>query len=336
MKLALNQLSRHVTTTLAPIYLLSGDEILLQLEAVDAIRQAAQQQGYHDRQQFQHTSSFDWQQLMVAANSQSLFSSQSLLELTLPTGKPGDKGAKMITAYAANPPKDKVLLITTPKLPASSTKTTWVKAIERVGVSITIWPIKPEQLPQWLTQRLHKVGLKATHAAALLLAERFEGNLLAASQAIEKLRLHHGDNTTLSEADIAQAVSDHARFDVFSLVDHAVAGNPRKVLRIFNAIQAEAGEPTVILWALSREIRQLSQMAVALQKNTPLSQVMQQHHVWEKRKPLVKKALARHTAATLAALLQRASQIDSIIKGATLGDKWLALEQLSLQLAGLT
>ena len=189
MKLDAGQLDSHLQGDLAPVYLLSGDETLLVQEAADTIRQAAQQKGFTERQVMHVDRSFDWNALNDAANALSLFAEQRLIELRLPTGKPGDAGRKALQAWAEQPPQDTILLIITCKLEASVSKTKWHKAMDKLGKNIVIWPLDANRLTAWVSGRMRERGLQPDTAAVELLTQRIEGNLLAAAQEVEKLVL---------------------------------------------------------------------------------------------------------------------------------------------------
>jgi len=220
MKLAPAQLAKHLQGSLAPVYVISGDDPLLCQEAADAIRSAARQQGFDERQVFSADANFDWGTLLQAGASMSLFAEKRLLELRLPSGKPGDKGAAALIEYCSRPAEDTLLLISLPKLDGSAQKTKWGKALVEGQDTqfIQIWPVDAAQLPQWIRQRLSQAGLSAQQDAVELIAARVEGNLLAAAQEIEKLKLM-AEGGQITVETVQAAVADSARFDVFGLVD---------------------------------------------------------------------------------------------------------------------
>ena len=336
MKLAPAQLAKHLQGGLAPVYIVSGDDPLLCQEAADAIRMAARQQGFDERQVFSADASFDWGTLLQAGASMSLFAEKRLLELRLPSGKPGDKGAAFIE-YCSRPAEDTVLLISLPKLDASAQKTKWGKALVEGAQTqfIQIWPVDSSQLPQWIRQRLSQSGLSATQDAVELIAARVEGNLLAAAQEIEKLKLMAEDGQ-ITVQTVQGAVADSARFDVFGLMDAILNGEPAHALRMLEGLRGEGVEPPVILWALARELRVLANIALQYSQGTPLEKCFNQARppIWDKRKPLVSKALQRHSAQRWAQLLLEAQRIDAQIKGQAAGSPWMSLSRLSLLMAG--
>lgn len=337
MKLSPAQLGKHLQGSLAPVYVVSGDEHLLCQEACDAIRAACRQQAFSERQVLSVESGFDWGQLLEAGANLSLFAEKRLLELRIPSGKPGDKGAVALLHYLARPAEDTVLLISLPKLDGSTQKTKWAKAlIDGKDVQfLQVWPVDAAQLPQWIRQRLSQAGLAADQEAVELIAARVEGNLLAAAQEIEKLKLlAEGGRVT---ADTVQAaVADSARYDVFGLIDAALQGHPEHSLRMLEGLRGEGIEAPVILWALARELRLLANIAQQYAQGVPLERAFSQARppVWDKRRPLVSKALQRHDVAGWQRLLMAAQLIDEQIKGQAEGDPWIGLSNLCLQLSG--
>ena len=340
MKLDVSQLDSHLQRDLSPVYILSGDETLLVQEAADAIRQAAHLKGFSERQVMHVDRSFDWNALYDAASAMSLFAEQRLIELRLPTGKPGDAGRKALEAWAAQPPEDTILLIITGKLEASVSKTKWHKAMDKIAKNIVVWPLDANRLTSWVGGRLRDRGLQPDAAAVELLTQRVEGNLLAAAQEIEKLVLLHGSGA-ISIDDIDDAVADNARFDIYKLVDTALSGDVAYTQRMFNRLRDEGAEPVLVLWVLSRELRSLAKMAgeSASAAGRPdaakVDQVMTSYRVWQKRKPLIKKALMKYGPRRWQGLLIAAARIDGVIKGQSAGNVWDELLQLCLALAGL-
>ncbi|KRW71128.1 DNA polymerase III subunit delta [Stutzerimonas nitrititolerans] len=337
MKLPPAQLGKHLQGSLAPVYVVSGDEHLLCQEACDAIRAACRQQAFSERQVLSVESGFDWGQLLEAGANLSLFAERRLLELRIPSGKPGDKGAAALLHYLARPAEDTVLLISLPKLDGSTQKTKWAKAlIDGKDVQfLQVWPVDAAQLPQWIRQRLSQAGLAADQEAVELIAARVEGNLLAAAQEIEKLKLLAEDGRVTADT-VQAAVADSARYDVFGLIDAALQGHPEHSLRMLEGLRGEGIEAPVILWALARELRLLANIAQQYAQGVPLERAFSQARppVWDKRRPLVSKALQRHDVAGWQRLLMAAQLIDEQIKGQAEGDPWIGLSNICLQLSG--
>lgn len=335
MKLKPEQIAAHLQRTLAPIYLVCGDEPLQVAEACDAIRARARESGCSERLLFNVETGFDWNALLQARDSLSLFAERRLVELRLPGGKPGEAGAKVLREYAARPAADDVLLVISAKIDKDAQRSKWFTALEQAGVVVQVWPVKPGQLPAWIERRMRTRGLQPSPEAVALLAERMEGNLLAGAQEIEKLLLLHGSGA-VDGAAVTAAVSDSARYSVYDLVDRAVTGDAVAVTRILRGLQGEGEEPIVVLWALSREIRALASMAEELRRGGAVEQLLVKHRIWENRKLLVRNALKRCPPQLLRRLLRQAGRVDRIAKGVTAGNVWDELLQVALGLAGIT
>ena len=337
MKLNATQLQRQLAEGLAPVYVVSGDDPLLSGESADLIRSACRAAGSEERLVFHVDRSFDWGQVREASNSLSLFAQQRLIELRIPGGKPGDEGAKALLAWLNDPPPDTTLLVILPRLDGSAQRTKWAKALIEHPHSrfLQIWPIDAHQLPGWMRDRLAAAGLHATPDALELLSTRVEGNLLAAAQEIEKLKLFC-EGGQLDLETVQQAVADSARFDIFKLTDALLEGNAQHALRILHGLRGEGTEAPVILWAISRELRSLHNMAHDLARGIPLDKVFssQRPPVWDKRKPLLSRALQRHSAADWARLLRLAQQADEQIKGQATGSAWDTFGLMLVQAAG--
>lgn len=333
MRLRLEQLPSHLQNDLQRIYLVSGEEPFQLQQASQAIREKAQQSGFNDREILQVDRSFDWQQLLESANTLSLFSQQRLLELRLPSAKPGDAGSKALTAYCTNPPEDTVLLIVAGKLEKAQQNSKWFKAIEQAGTVIQIWPVESAAMPGWIENRMRSRNMQPTPDALMMLADRFEGNLLAADQELEKLRLSNGEGEVNAD-QVASAVSDSSRYDVFSLVDSCLLSEQKRAIRILFGLRNEGVEPILVLWALTRELRALSAMSQALSMGQSMGQVFSQYRVWEKRKKPVQNALTNHNLRRLHGLIWQSGEIDKVIKGQATGNAWDELLQLVLKLCG--
>jgi len=339
MKLPFQQLAKHLDATagnagtLASIYFVSGDEPFQLDEACRMIRDAAQQQGYTERQVFYVERSFDWHSLAMEGSSLSLFSEKKLIELRIPNAKPGRDGTKALKEYAESIPEDTILLISTGKLEAAQTKSKWLTSLQQAGVFIQVWPVEIGRLPQWIQQRLSLRGLSASAEALKILADRVEGNLLAADQELEKLRLLYGEGE-LSTEQIQSAVSDSARYDIFSFADATLAGDPERVAKLIFGLKAEGVEAVLMLWALQREIRSVYRIQDDMRSGNNLKAAMSAQRVWDKRKPLISKAIQRGSLAMSRKWLQRCQQLDCIIKGQRAGKAWDELLELALQVAG--
>ncbi|MGB5474623.1 MAG: DNA polymerase III subunit delta, partial [Gammaproteobacteria bacterium] len=290
MQLKPEQLDAHLKNKLAPVYFISGDEPLRVLEAADAVRAAARTQGYDERDVMTVQAGFDWNSLLAQAGNLSLFAQRRIIDLRIPTGKPGEAGAKALREFVAQAPEDILLLITAGKLDPSARKSKWVQALEQAGVAVFVWPLNAQEFNGWVQARMRKRGLQPSAIAVQMLAERVEGNLLACVQEIDKLYLLRGAGPVDADA-IAGLVADHARFDVYTLVDAALAGKATRSVRILNGLQAEGVAPPVVLWALARELRQLAAMTAEIRKGQSIAGVLARYRVWANRKDVVGAAL---------------------------------------------
>jgi DNA polymerase-3 subunit delta len=333
MQLRPEQLDAHLKRQLAPVYFISGDDPLRILEAADAIRAAARAQGYDERDVLTVQSGFDWHSLQSEAGNLSLFSERRIIDLRLPTGKPGKEGAQALRDFAGRLPEDTLLLVTAGKLEPAARKSKWVQALDAAGVVMFVWPLDARQFNAWVEARLRRRGLLPTPEAVGMLADRVEGNLLACVQEIDKLYLLRGEGKVDAEA-ITRLVADNARFDVFGLVDAALSGKVARSVRILHGLEAEGMAPQVVLWALAREIRQLAAMSAQVARGEAIPGVLSRYRVWANRKALVGTALQRLAAAQCNAMLRQCAAIDRISKGRAAGNAWDELLQLTCRLAG--
>lgn len=316
---------------LPPVLLLSSAEPLLLLEAADAVRHRAREQGHAERSVFEADSGMDWDALRADFSSLSLFASRRLIELRLPTGKPGKEGGEVITTFAQQPAPDVVLLIQAAQW-SRAHETAWVKTVERVGWFLPMWPVKPNELPQWIARRLGARGLSADAAAVALLAERVEGNLLAAAQEIDKLALLC-PGARLDLERMQHLVADNARYDVFGLVDAALAGDAGHALRMLAGLRAEGAQvPALLSWVAS-QITILVRLATTRAQGGNVSGAMQQAGLWQSKQQLFQRALGRGGLADFERLLTACARLDRLSKGRGRGDAWLELERIVVGMA---
>lgn len=332
-KIGAQNIQQHLARGLQPVYLVAGDEPLQSMETVDAIRAAAREAGHSLREVFDVDRSFDWSSLLASGNSMSLFAEQRILELRIPNGAPGKEGGKAIVEYCQRPADDAILLIQSGKIDKRSKNSAWFKALLPFAV-VEVWPIKPNEIMPWITQRMSSRGLQADGDAVRLVAQRVEGNMLAAAQEIEKLLLLLGPGAVGVE-QVREAVASSARYNPFDLIDSALMGPkaaPRCV-RMLQGLKSEGVQPPQVLAPLVNELRSLHGMSLQVAAGRPPAAVMSK--VWAQRKNLVGNALTRLSPTTLSELLRHAALIDRINKGAAHGyDAWLELQTLFLILAG--
>lgn len=330
-KINAEQLNRHLKP-LSPVYCVSGDEPLLIQEAADAIRAAGRAQGFSERELFHVESHFDWGHFLQSANSLSLFASRKILEIRL-TNKISDAGSKALVEYCNNPSADNLLLIISPKLDKSAQNAAWFKAVDKIGITCPIWPINEKQLPRWIEQRLQHAGLEVDSDALALLAAKVEGNLLAAVQEIEKLKLI-AEPGTIDVHLMASAVADNARYDVFSLMDKALLNDSAAAVRHLNGLRGEGADPILILWGIAREVRTLLALKHAQHTGQPLDVAARNQGIFEPHLSLMRQQLPRFKPAQLRLLLRQCALADRSMKGAAKLDTWGLLLDITLSLCG--
>jgi DNA polymerase III, delta subunit len=319
---------------LRPAWLIAGAEPLLVLEAADAVRAAAREQGIGEREVFEAQGNQrepDWGALEASFNAPSLFSSRRLVELRLPTGKPGVEGAKVIGAFCANPPGDVCLLVTCGEW-SQKHGGKWSQAMGQIGIFVNASPIRPHELADWIDRRLRGKGLKADRDAVQRLAERVEGNLLAAAQEIDKLALL-SDGGTLDAARMEALVADAARFDVFRLVDAAMNGQGALVARMIAGLRAEGDSVLALLGMVVKELQRAAAVARVQARGGNLAAEFRAQQIWESKQAAYRRALQRHPAARWERFVADAGLVDRIAKGRASGDAWVALERLLLAVA---
>ena len=328
MALSPEKFEQHLATATAlkPVYLLAGDEHLLLFEAADALRRRARELGYTEREVYEAESGFDWNELARAGASLSLFASRRVIDLRLPTGRPGTEGAAAITALLDSPPPDTVLLITSPTW-SKSHETAWVNALAAVGLVVVYWPLKPPELPDWIARRATRAGLKLTPDAVGLLVERIEGNLLAAAQEIDKLVLL-AQGRALDAAALDALVADSARFDVFRLVDVALGGETARAVRVIAALRAEGEAVPGLIGPVALALATLVRAAAAMERGQSADAALRAEHVWQAKIPVYRAALRRGGYAYWEARLAEAARVERIGKGRADGDAWRDFERL--------
>lgn len=326
------QLVAHLARELQSVYLVYGDEPLLVIEAADAIRAGARKRGFDEREVLSAIAGFNWDELYHAGGSLSLFGARKLIDLRLPTGKPGREGSAALQDYCARPSADVLLLVTAFGVDWREEKAAWVASLAAAGVVVKLVAPGLAELPVWIAGRLARQGQRADDSSLRFIAERVEGNLLAAHQEILKLGvLYEAKELGLSE--VRQAVLNVARYDLDGLREALLGGDPVRLMRTLDGLQQEGEAPLLVLWAMSEEVRALAQISSGLAARRPLDQLLKEARVWGTRQPLMRKALQRLTAQRAAAALQHAARIDKMIKGLTEGDVWNEFRRLALSVA---
>ncbi|MET3116928.1 DNA polymerase-3 subunit delta [Undibacterium sp. GrIS 1.8] len=336
MQLRFDAIDAHLTKSLAPLYVITSDEHLLALETADKIRRVAKTQGFLEREILTVERSFKWGALLAANQSQSLFGDKKLIDLRLPTGKPGKDGGAALQEYVKHLSPDNLTLITLPKLDWATQKVAWVTSLQQAAVYIDIPLVERAQLPNWISLRLSAQGQSADRPSLDFIADRVEGNLLAAHQEIQKLALLHPQGK-LGFEQIHDAVLNVARYDVFKVNEAMLAGNVARLVRMLEGLKGEGEALPLVLWAVAEEIRTLLKLKSGMAQGKSLGMLLKEFRIWGPREKLMEPALRRVSLATLEAALQEAAQVDKMVKGlrakAFAGDAWDALLQLGLRVA---
>ena len=336
MQLRIDALDAHVAKPLAQLYVITSDEHLLALEAADKIRAAARRQGYTERDVLSVERSFKWGELLAANQEMSLFGDKKLIELRIPTGKPGKDGGAALQAYTKALSPDNLTLITLPKLDWQTAKAAWVTSLQQAAVYIEIPTIERAALPGWIGTRLAAQGQSADRQGLDFIADRVEGNLLAAHQEIQKLGLLH-EPGKLTFEQIHDAVLNVARYDVFKLSEAMLAGDPARLVRMLEGLKGEGEALPLVLWAVAEEIRTLLKLKAGMAQGRPLGVLLKEARIWGPKERMMEPALRRISLPTLEKALQDAAQVDKMIKGlrakAFAGDAWDAMLHLALKVA---
>ena len=331
MQLKGEQLGAHLERELRPLYVLYGDEPLLVLEAADAIRRQARAQGYGEREVLTALPGFDWNQLLLAGGNLSLFGDRKLIDLRIPNGKPGKDGSSALQAWCQHLSADNLLLVTLPELDWKEEKAAWFSALATAGVAVKLNAPPLAELPGWIAGRLRRQQQSADPESLSFIAERVEGNLLAAHQEIQKLALLYPAGK-LTPLQVRDAVLNVARYDIDGLREALLAGDVVRLTRTLDGLMHEGEAPPLILWAMTEEIRALATIRAGLDRNLPQESLLREAKVWGPRQLLIRKALTRVNTKGLMQALAHAATIDRMIKGIGRGNLWEELLRLGLQL----
>jgi DNA polymerase III subunit delta len=327
-----DQLQSVIAKNMYPVYMVSGDEPLQQMESLDLIRSFLRQSDYSEREILDVDAQFDWQRLMDEAANMSLFATRRIVELRLPSAKPGKQGSQVLKDYLSRPPEDTVLIINAGKIDGNSKKSAWYKAVDQNGLVVQCWPVPVDKLSYWLQQRFKVRDMDADNEVLTYISQHVEGNLLAADQEIEKLYLLLGPGK-ITYADVAEAITSQSRYSVFELVDMMLTGDTRRVIKIIAGLKAEGVVPVIVNWALAKDIRLLAQ---ASQDVSSADFTLKRSGVWQSRVAMFKSCLARHSQRSFHLMLKRCSYIDAASKGMIDTNVWDEIETLCIRLAGST
>ena len=332
MQIKAQQLEAALKKSLAPVYLISGDEPQQVGEMADQIRLSAKAREFDVREIYFADKNFDWRQFNALAENLSIFSDKKIIDLRLNSASPGAEGAKAIERFCQRPLEDTLLLISTEKL-GKEAKSSWFQAIDKAGIIIQVWPLTGREFLQWLENKMRQRGVLAEPDVIRILANRLEGNLLAAHQEIEKLYGLYGSGK-LSQQQILDAVVDSSRYDVFKLVEAALAGQADKTMKILSSLKAEGVASTLVLWALVREARILLAYKT-VQPQGERETVMKVHGVWGEHKRLIEQAAQKLSHKELNHILVLGAKADRQVKGQQVGDAWETLLEAALALASV-
>ncbi len=305
---------------------------MLAAEALESLRGAARERGFTARELHVAGPGFDWNKLRESSAAMSLFADKRLLELRLPTGKPGRIGGQLIAELAEATAGDLLFVVVAPKLDRSTAASKWARSLGAAGVAVEVRPVGRHELPDWIRRRMQGVGLKPDRDAVTLIADRVEGNLLAAAQEVEKLRLVLGQ-ARVTAADVSSAVADSSRYDVYKLVDAALAGDATRSLKILAGLRAEGLEPVIVVWAMARELRTLARVESELGRGSNLSRALSKAGVWRSRQGLVRNAMVRLQGGAMLRLLRNCARADRAAKGQSGEDPWQLVTDVLLGLA---
>ena len=333
MQLAPAQLAVHLAKGLAPLYVVHGDEPLLAIEAGDQIRAAARSAGCEEREVLVVEPGFKWDAFSAASRNLGLFGGRTMVDLRLPTGKPGSDGARVLEDFAAHPSPDSIVLVTLPRADRATQSSAWFQALEAAGVVIAVQALERSELPAWIAARLARAQQRAVAETLQFLADTTEGNLLAAQQEIEKLALLFPAGELDARA-VEQAIADVARFDVFQLSEAWLAGDAARACRILAALEGAGEGVPLLVWQLGEDLHALAAVFTAQAAGTSVSAALRNARVWGKRQAAMERAVRRVQPSTLPPLLMRLARLDALAKGIGRGSVWDALRELALALAG--
>jgi DNA polymerase-3 subunit delta len=333
MEVRFRDLSPHLERSLAPIYVIHGDEPLFAIEAGDAVRAAARRAGAVDREVFVAEPGFKWDAFSATSANLGLFGERKLVDLRIPSGKPGAEGAKSLEAYAGNPNPDHVLLVTLPRLDRAAQASAWFTALANAGVAVAVYPVERTELPAWIAARLARQQQRVSSDTLAFLAERCEGNLLAARQELEKLALLLPPGELVHD-DVERAVADVARYDVFELSEAWLAGDAARALRVLSVLRAEGEGLPLIVWQLSEDVHAVASVLAATNAGVPLQAAVRNARVWGKRQTALERAARRVKTHAVGPLLASIARLDALSKGLGDGNPWDDLAAVALTLAG--
>ena len=333
MNIKPEQLQNHLSNQPASLYFAFGSEILLVEQSLTTIKDAAKKLGFDERFRFDIDGNFSWDAIFNLISSPSLFADKRIIECRLTTGKIGVKGSKALSELTENLPDDIMLIISSGKLDIAQQKSKWFKALDKKGVIIQHWEVQSEQLVGWIVNHMSQLGLSSSNEVANAIAYCTEGNLLATMQEIQKLQIAYPDgNIDLNE--YLSQIDQQSQYTVFGMIDAALKGDTDKVYKIFSSLVDDSTPPVILISSLYREIKNLVTMSIELKTNQTIDTILNNHRVWQKRKPLISFALKTHSYQQLQKLLLKLGRIDRSLKGMDNLNVYDELQSVVITLSG--
>jgi len=333
MNIKPEQLQNSLFKQLASTYFAFGAEILLVEQSLSMIKGAAREDGYSERFRFDIDGNFSWDSIISLISSPSLFAEKRIIECRLTTGKIGVKGSKALTEIAENLPEDILLIISSGKLEMAQQKSKWFKALDKNGIIIQHWEVQNNQLVGWITKNMSQLGLDSDREVANAIAYCTEGNLLATMQEIQKLKIAYPDGK-INLQEYLNQIDQQSQYSVFGMIDSALQGDTDKVNKIFSSLVDDSTPPVILIASLYREIKNLVTMSIELKTNQTIESILNNHRVWQKRKPLISNALKKHSYQKLQKLLLKLGRIDRSLKGMDNLNVYDELQNVVISLSG--
>jgi len=328
-------LPKALAKGISPVYMITGDEPLQMMEGADLIRAACREAGFSSSERYQvdNARSFDWQALQMSGNTMSLFGDKKIINLHLPNGKPGTEGANALKNWCSSPPDDTVLLMTGGKPEGRFQLSAWFKAIDKVGITMQVWPLSNEKTEQWIRRRLQKYQVTANDAAVALLLERVEGNLLAAKQEIEKLAILYSGHE-VGPREVLASVTDSSRYTILDLVDAALEGEPARAIKVLDSLQSAGDTPVLICWHLCSEVRKIHSVFDRVDAGDTMNTAMMRSGIWKNRQKQVAGVMRERSRIFWLRALSDSSVLDRMSKGMADGDLWTEIAAFVTRLSG--
>ena len=333
MNIKPEQLQNSLSNQLASTYFAFGAEILLVEQSLSMIKGIARENGFKERFRFDIDGNFSWDSIISLISSPSLFAEKRIIECRLTTGKIGVKGSKALTEILETLPDDILLIISSGKLEMAQQKSKWFKTLDKKGIIIQHWEVQSNQLVGWITRNMSQLGLDSNIEVANAIAYCTEGNLLASMQEIQKLKIAYPDGN-INLREYLNQIDQQSQYSVFGMIDSALQGDTDKVNKVFNSLVDDSTPPVILVSSLYREIKNLVNMSIELKTNQAIESILNNHRVWQKRKPLISNALKKHSYQKLQKLLLRLGRIDRSLKGMDNLDVYDELQNVVIALSG--